>query len=77
VEWPLAKARMLDHHVVVNKKLHPKERVKLNMLEDLGVRVNVINAKSYEEGYYEVADCLKPGISKMRKGEDWKGMYKP
>jgi hypothetical protein len=64
------------HHVVVGKKLEPKERVKLNMLEDLGVRVNVVNAKSYEQGYYEIADCLKPGISKMRNAEDWKGMYK-
>lgn len=65
------------HHVVVGKKIGDRDRVKLNMLEDLGVRVAVVNAKSYEDGYYEIADSIKPGISKMRKAEDWKDMYKP
>jgi hypothetical protein len=64
------------HHVVVGEKIGDRDRVKLNMLEDLGVRVAVVNASSYEDGYYEVADNIKPGISKMRKAKDWKGMYK-
>lgn len=63
------------HHVEVEKP-SSHEKVKLNMLEDLGARVNVVKAKDYKSGYLEIADAIKPGIVKLLKAKDYKGMYK-
>ena len=53
-----------------------KESGKLHMLEDLGVQINQVNAKDYKSGYLTIADTIKPGIVKLLKAKDYKGMYK-
>ncbi|MDH6241957.1 hypothetical protein M2125_001771 [Polynucleobacter sphagniphilus] len=63
------------HHVEVEKP-STHERVKLNMLEDLGAKVNVVKAKDYKSGHLKIADAIKPGIVKLLKAKDYKGMYK-
>ena len=63
------------YHVEVEKP-SSHEKVKLNMLEDLGSRVNVVKAKDYKSGYLEIADTIKPGIVRLLKAKDYRGMYK-
>lgn len=63
------------HHVEVGE-ISTHEKVKLNMLEDLGAKVNVVKAKDYKSGYLQIADTIKPGIVKLLKAKDYKGMYK-
>lgn len=66
---------MTYHHVAVDE-IPTHEQVKLHMLEDLGVKVNIVNAKDYKTGYLDIADTIKPGILKLFKAKDYKGMYK-
>ena len=47
-----------------------------NMLLDMGVNVVDITAKDYADGYLTIAEKIQPGIVKLHKNKDFKGMYK-
>jgi len=74
-KYPKLVGGLTYHHVSVDK-ITPQEQVKLHMLEDLGVQINQVNAKDYKSGYLTIADTIKPGIVKLLKAKDYKGMYK-
>lgn len=64
------------YQVAKDGKLPVSVDQKLDMLEDLGVKVQVVDSESYKDGYLQIADLIKPGIRKLHEANDLKGMYK-
>lgn len=64
------------HQVAKDGRLPVSVDQKLDMLEDLGVKVHVVDADTYLDGYLQIAEAIKPGIRKLYEAKDLKGMYK-
>lgn len=66
---------MTFYHIDTKDKKTPiNDQNRLNMLEDLGVKIKKIAATNYFDGYLDAADSIRPGVKKMYEAKDYKGM---
>lgn len=54
----------ITYHQVDAKGKTENNKDKLNMLEDLGVQINLVSAPSYFDGYMKIADQISPKKTK-------------